>query len=115
MDILKVFDTMPYGPAPESQAAAIAWLEEHERKYGLFIDNTWKFPKDAQYYPSMNPATGEKLADSVQAGQEDVDEAVASARQAFEDWSHTPRLRASALSLRHCAQYPEAPCIVGIT
>jgi aldehyde dehydrogenase (NAD+) len=90
MDILKVFDTMPYGPAPESQAAAIAWLEEHERKYGLFIDNTWKFPKDAQYYPSMNPATGEKLADSVQAGQEDVDEAVASARQAFEDWSHTP-------------------------
>ena len=90
MDILEVFDTMPYGPAPESPAAVIAWLEEHNRKFGLFIDNSWKFPKEAEYYPSQNPATGDKLADSVQAGPEDVDEAVAAACQAFDDWSHTP-------------------------
>jgi aldehyde dehydrogenase (NAD+) len=90
MEILEVFNTMPYGPAPESPAAATAWLEEHKRNFGLFIDNTWKFPKDAEYYPSLNPATGEKLGDSVQAGPEDVEEAVAAARRAFDEWSHTP-------------------------
>jgi len=90
MEILDVFNTMPYGPAPESPAAATAWLDEHQRKFGLFIENTWKFPKDAEYYPSLNPATGELLGDSVQAGPEDVDEAVAAARRAFDDWSHTP-------------------------
>jgi aldehyde dehydrogenase (NAD+) len=90
MDILQVFRTMEYGPAPESAEAANAWLDEHERKFGLFIDNRWVTPEDAQYYPSYAPATGEKLADTVQAGQEEVDAAVAAARKAFKSWSQTP-------------------------
>ena len=90
MDVLEVFKTMQYGPAPESSAAANAWLEDHQRKFGLFINNTWKTPGDAGYLASYNPATGEKLADTVQAGQDEVDEAVAAAREAFQSWSHTP-------------------------
>jgi aldehyde dehydrogenase (NAD+) len=90
MGVLEVFKTMQYGPAPESSAAANAWLEDHRRKFGLFIDNAWKFPEDASYLASYNPATGEKLADTLQAGQKEVDEAVAAAREAFQRWSHTP-------------------------
>ena len=90
MDVMEAFKSMPYGPAPESPAAADAWLEDHQRKFGLFINNTWKHPKEAGYYASYNPATGEKLAETAQAGQSDVDEAVAAARQAFQSWSQTP-------------------------
>ena len=90
MNVLEVFKTMDYGPAPESPAAINAWLEDHERKFGLFINNQWVFPDGSQTFASNNPATGEKLTDTVQAGQEDVDAAVAAARQAFNTWSQTP-------------------------
>jgi aldehyde dehydrogenase (NAD+) len=92
MDLLEIFKTMDYGPAPESPSAANAWLDEHERKFGLFIDNHWVHPQNAGYLTSYNPATGEKLADTVQAGQVEVDQAVAAARRAFETWSKTPGL-----------------------
>jgi aldehyde dehydrogenase (NAD+) len=87
MSLLDIFETMDYGPAPESPAAVNAWLDEHERKFGMFIDNQWVSPEDVEYYPSYNPADGEKLADTVQAGQVEVDQAVHAARRAFESWS----------------------------
>jgi len=90
MSLLEIFKTMEYGPAPESPSAVQAWLDDHERRFGLFINNEWVSPKDARTYPSYNPATGEKLAETVQAGQEEVDQAVGAARQAFERWSKTP-------------------------
>jgi aldehyde dehydrogenase (NAD+) len=88
--LLDLFKTLEYGPAPESPAAVNAWLDEHGRKFGLFINNEWTTPKGAKYYPSYNPATGELLAETVQAGKKEVDAAVAAARTAFETWSKTP-------------------------
>ena len=92
MEISQIFKTMEYGPAPESPAAANAWLDEHQREFGLFINNQYITPSEAQYYPSYDPSTGEKLADTVQAGQQEVDAAVAAARKAFKTWSETPGL-----------------------
>jgi aldehyde dehydrogenase (NAD+) len=92
MDVSEVFNTMEYGPAPESPAAVEAWLDDHGRKFGLFIDNEWAFLGGVETYPSYNPANGEKLADTVQAGQAEVDQAVAAARRAFQTWSKTPGL-----------------------
>ena len=40
--IKEIFDTMEYSPAPESDSAAQQWLEEHGRKFELFIDNKWQ-------------------------------------------------------------------------
>ena len=37
--IKEILNTMEYGPAPESQKEAQAWLEQHGRTFGLFIDN----------------------------------------------------------------------------
>ncbi len=90
MSVMEIFKSMEYGPAPESPAAVNAWLDEHGRKFGLFINNTWHTPENTGYYPSYNPATGEKLAETAQAGQVEVDLAVSAARQAFGAWSSTP-------------------------
>jgi len=88
--ILEIFKSMEYGPAPESPEAVKAWLDEHGRKFGLFINNEWVTPKGAKFYPSYNPANGELLAETTQAGQKEVDAAVAAAREAFKTWSKTP-------------------------
>jgi len=90
MSLPEVFVSMDYGPAPESPAAADAWLDEHGRNFGLFINNKWVSSEGTGTYPSYNPATGEKLADTAQAGQSEVDDAVAAARAAFKSWSRTP-------------------------
>ena len=90
MNVLEVFKSMDYGPAPESSDAANAWLDDHARKFGLFINNAWSTPEGIDYHTSFNPATGEKLAETVQAGPKEVDQAVAAARQAFHTWRETP-------------------------
>ncbi len=90
MKVAEILKTMEYGPAPESPEAVNAWLADHERKFGLFINNRWVFPENPSYYAGYNPATNELLAETVQAGQAEVDAAVAAARQAFQGWSQTP-------------------------
>jgi len=88
--LLDLFKTMEYGPAPESPSAANAWLDDHGRKFGLFINNEWMTPKNAKYYSSYNPSTGELIAETAQAEKKDVDAAIAAARTAFDSWSQTP-------------------------
>ena len=88
--LTELFKNMEYGPAPESADAVNTWLQEHDHRFGLLINNQWVHPTKAKTYTSYNPATGEKLAETTQAGQTEVDQAVAAARQAFTTWSKTP-------------------------
>ena len=55
----------------------------------LWIDGVACPPMDGKRLPTVNPATGQVLAQVASAGVEDVDRAVASARRAFADgrWS----------------------------
>ena len=55
-----------YGPAPESPAVAKAWLEDHGNALGHFINGGWVKPEGRKTYETINPATGEKLASTVQ-------------------------------------------------
>lgn len=75
---------MDYGPAPESQKEAQAWLDGHQRTFGLFIDNVWSEP--AELFASTNPADGTQLAELTQASDADVERAVAAARRALPVW-----------------------------
>ena len=75
---------MDYGPAPESQKEAQAWLDGHQRKFGLFIDNAWSAP--AELFASTNPADGTQLAELTQATDADVERAVEAARRALPVW-----------------------------
>jgi aldehyde dehydrogenase (NAD+) len=88
--LLEIFKSMEYGPAPEAPDAVKAWLDEHRRKFGLFINNEWVTPKSAKFYSSINPSNGELLAETTQAEQKEVDAAVSAAREAFKTWSKTP-------------------------
>jgi len=75
---------MDYGPSPESQKEALAWLEQHQHCFGLFIDGAWTDPGST--FVSSNPADGKELAQLTQAGAADVDRAVAAARRAQGGW-----------------------------
>jgi aldehyde dehydrogenase (NAD+) len=85
--VAEIFKTMSYGPAPEAANAAQAWLDEHDRKLGLFINNAWVKPKSGQYLTSTAPATGVKIGEFADANAEDVDAAAKAARKAFTSWS----------------------------
>src|SRR5579872_7422545 len=89
MNIMEIFDTMEYGPAPEAANPGLAWIAEHQ-PFGLFINNKWVRPASKQYIDSINPATGMRLAQVASANSADVDKAVAAARAAFETWGKTP-------------------------
>ena len=85
--VAEILETMEYGPAPESAAPANAWLDAHERRFGMYIDGAWTAPADDRLFESINPANGKPIARVTQASQTDVDGAVAAARRAFESWS----------------------------
>ncbi|MBR45125.1 MAG: aldehyde dehydrogenase, partial [Rhodospirillaceae bacterium] len=76
---------MEYGPAPESAGEAEAWLDNHNRRFGLFIGGEWRTSVDN--FEGFNPATAQPLAEIAQAGVEDVNAAVAAARAAQGDWA----------------------------
>nr|WP_091871371.1 aldehyde dehydrogenase family protein [Massilia yuzhufengensis] len=75
---------MDYGPAPESTKEATAWLEQHGRRFGLFIDGAWT--ESATTFATNNPADGSELAQVTQASGDDVDRAVQAARRAQPGW-----------------------------
>jgi aldehyde dehydrogenase (NAD+) len=73
-----------YAPAPESRS--IVTLRD---SYGLFIGG--EFVAGSSVFKTISPATEEVLAEVTHAGLEDVDRAVAAARQAYERiWSVMP-------------------------
>src|SRR6185436_8963627 len=80
-----IFGTMAYGPAPEAARPAQAWLDGHERQFGLFIGGRWSEP-GADAFETRNPATGKPMARLTQASAGDVDRAVAAARAAQPEW-----------------------------
>ena len=84
MTVSEIFDTMDYGPAPESAAEALAWLVDQGDRFGHFIDGA--FTKPGEGFDSRNPATGDVLATLTQATQADVDAAVKAARKAQPKW-----------------------------
>jgi phenylacetaldehyde dehydrogenase len=62
----------------------------------LFIGGNWVDARSGETFSTLNPATGEELAQVASGGKEDVDRAVLAARQAFESgaWSRmTPSMR----------------------
>jgi aldehyde dehydrogenase (NAD+) len=79
----KKFD---YAPAPESRA-----IVDLKPSYGLFINGEFVDPVDGHAFKTVSPATEEVLAEVTEAGQADVDRAVAAARKAYDKvWSKLP-------------------------
>jgi aldehyde dehydrogenase (NAD+) len=86
MTAAQVFETMEYGPAPESAKPAREWIASHGAAFGLFIDGEWRAAASGESFDSIDPATGDPLARIAQAGPADVDAAVGAARRALPVW-----------------------------
>jgi aldehyde dehydrogenase (NAD+) len=98
MSIAEKFASMEYGPAPEDSKEALTWLDRHSRRFGLFIGGAWLAPAAGQYFDTIDPSSGERLASVAQGGAADVDAAVRAARAALPKWrALTPHVRARYL------------------
>ena len=85
MTVRDIFDSMAYGPAPESNAEVLAWLAGHHAQFGHWIDG--KFTTPANMFETRNPATAAVLANVSHGTAADVDLAVAAARRAQPKWA----------------------------
>ena len=97
--VAKIFETMEYGPAPESAAPALEWIKQHNNgQFGHYIGGKWVAPSEGQYFETINPATKAVLAKVAQGSKADVDAAVAAANAAAPGWAAlTPHARARYL------------------
>lgn len=86
MNIKEIYETMDYGPAPESAAAAVEYLESNSRQFDLFINGEWVAPKSGNYTETLNPSNHELLARVAEADESDIDAAVQAAKQALPGW-----------------------------
>ncbi|KNG93365.1 aldehyde dehydrogenase family protein [Pseudaestuariivita atlantica] len=84
MSVSEIFDSMDYGPAPESAGDALAWLVDQGSRFGHFIDGAFTDPRDD--FESRNPANDEVLATLTKGTAADVDAAVAAACKAQPRW-----------------------------
>jgi aldehyde dehydrogenase (NAD+) len=98
MSIAEKFLTMEYGPAPEDPKESQGWLDRHGRRFAHFINGAWQAPATGEYFDTLDPSTGEKLASVAQGSAADVDAAVRAARGASPRWrALTPHARARYL------------------
>ena len=95
MTIKDIFDTMDYGPAPESSTEALAWLADRGGIAGHYIGGKWGPLRDD--FASNNPATGERLAGVTKGTAEEVATAVKAARKAQAAWAKDSHKRARVL------------------
>src|SRR5436190_260347 len=89
--VATLFETMEYGPAPESDAPALDWIKQHDSgRFGHFINGKWTAPTEGQYFETINPATTAVLARVAQGSKADVDAAVQAANAAAPAWAGLP-------------------------
>jgi len=86
MQVRDLFDSMEYGPAPESPDRARAWLAARSNTLDHFIGGAWEPPETGAYFATHNPANGELLARVADGNEGDVNRAVAAAADALEKW-----------------------------
>jgi len=70
------------GPTPTSPSLFSPFLDGRPKR--LLIGGQWVEAASGQTFPSVNPSTGEVIADLAEADATDADRAVAAARAAFE-------------------------------
>lgn len=88
MTVRDIFDSMAYGPSPEAETEARAWIARHGGRFGHFING--RFALAGEGFATRNPARDEILAEVTQGTAADVDAAVKAATRAFATWSRTP-------------------------
>ncbi len=84
--VAEIYESMDYGPAPESAKEAHAWLAGHNSRFDLYIGGRWVAPDTGTWFSAIDPARGKSIAEIALAGRESVDAAVKAARAAQPEW-----------------------------
>ncbi|MBT8404613.1 MAG: aldehyde dehydrogenase family protein, partial [Gemmatimonadetes bacterium] len=84
--VSEIYETMEYGPAPESAARALEWIESHGGSFGHWIAGRWNRVPEGETFEVQRPSDATRLADVTQGTDADVDRAVAAAREALPAW-----------------------------
>jgi aldehyde dehydrogenase (NAD+) len=79
------------GTPPASSSPRASFLDGRAKR--LLIGGQWVGAASGRTFPSINPSTGEVIADLAEAGAPDADRAVAAARAAFEGPWHRVKPR----------------------
>lgn len=87
MNVAHYYETMEYGPAPEADGEARAWLKKHDAVFGHFIGGGFVAPQAGEHFTTLEPATGKTLAKIAQGSAADVETAVNAARRAQPLWA----------------------------
>lgn len=80
-----LFRSLPWGAAPESAAAARAWLDRHRGTLGHFIAGEWVSEGGLSHYDVIG-SDGQPLTRMALGGPAEVERAVAEARAALPEW-----------------------------
>jgi aldehyde dehydrogenase (NAD+) len=88
--VVELFESLEYGPAPESADAVRSWIEQRRDGFRMYVGGEWRAPSEGEYFDTHNPADGSVLARVPQASAADTDAAVSAARNAFASWSAAP-------------------------
>lgn len=88
MTVSEIYDTLPYGPAPEDPKLAYAWLEARNRRFGVYIGGTWH--EVPEQFEVFSPGTGQPIATVGQASPDLVSQAIQAARGAQPAWAALP-------------------------
>jgi len=67
----------------------MAVMDDIPSTYDLYVDGEWVPAADGGTFDTVDPGTGDVLTEVAAAGPDDVDRAVASALEGFEEWSTT--------------------------
>jgi aldehyde dehydrogenase (NAD+) len=60
-------------------------------RFKNFINGKWVEPKSGKYFQNINPANiNDIVGEFPESGQEDVNDAVAAAKEAYKEWSNVP-------------------------
>lgn len=106
MTVKEAFESLDYGPAPESAALAKEWLAARGPALKAYINGEWV--SAPQTFASTNPANGEELIQVAQCDGALVDQAVKAARAALPAWqalSPTERAKYLYAIARHVQKH----------
>ena len=85
--IIKNYKDIKYGPAPEDDKEAIAWIRKLTSPNRNYIDGKWVPSKSSKKIQVINPSNKKKLFYLNISSEKDVDLAVNAASKAHSKWS----------------------------
>ncbi|PPR44262.1 MAG: putative aldehyde dehydrogenase AldA [Alphaproteobacteria bacterium MarineAlpha5_Bin8] len=85
--IIKNFDKIKYGPAPEDSKEVYNWINKLASPNKIFINGQWIKSSSKKIIQAINPSNNNKLFKLSVGSKTDVNKAVLAAKKAYSSWS----------------------------